>query len=99
MNPAMLELALRKQRLQIASEGLRRDFGRHAAGLKPLYVGADLAVEGGRWMRRNPQVVVAVAVALLVARPKRVWRWARRAYIGWQAWRKLRDFLEPPLLA
>ncbi|MDP2822842.1 MAG: YqjK family protein [Sulfuritalea sp.] len=92
MNSATLELALRKQRLQIASESLRTDFGRYAAGLAPAFTGADCVVEGVRWMRRNPQLVVAAGVALVVIRPKSAWRWARRAFVGWQAWRKLRDF-------
>ena len=99
MNSTTLELALKKQRLQIASEGLRTDFGRHAAGLAPAFGVVDYAVEGVRWARRNPQLVIAVAVVLLVIRPGRAWRWARRAFIGWQAWLKLRDFLERRLPA
>jgi hypothetical protein len=92
MNDTVLELALKKQRLQIASDALRDDFGRHATGLRPLFSGADLTVEGVRWARRNPHIVVAAGVAMLVARPRRAWRWARRAFFGWQAWQKLRDF-------
>ncbi len=95
MNPAALELALRKQRLQIAGDGLRRDFARHAAGLAPAFAGADYAVEGAQWLRRHPQALVAAGVALLVARPRRVWQWTRRAFIGWQLWRKLHAMLEP----
>ena len=94
MSSAGLELALKKQRLQIASAGLRSDFGRYAAGLAPAFDVADCTVEGARWLRRNPQPVIAAAVALLVIRPGRAWRWARRAFVGWQAWRKLRDLLE-----
>ncbi len=100
MNPTTLELALRKQRLQIASETLRAEFGDHASGLKPLFTGADYAVEGARWVRRNPQVVVATMVALVVIRPKSAWRLARRAFVGWQVWRKFRDLVEqrqPPI--
>jgi hypothetical protein len=93
MTPVALELALKKQRLQIASEGLRNDFAGHAKGLRPIFSGADVAVEGARWIRRNPQIAIAAGVALLVARPKRAWRWARRAFIGWQAWRRLRQLL------
>jgi hypothetical protein len=89
-----LKLALKKQRLQIAGEGLRADFGRYAAGLAPVFTAGDFAVEGARWVRRNPQLVIAAGVALVVIRPKRAWRVARRAFIGWQAWRKLRSFLE-----
>lgn len=94
MNSTTIGLALRKQRLQIASEGLRTDFGRCAAELAPIFTGADCAVEGARWLRRNPQLLVVAGVALLVIRPKGVWRWARRAFVGWQAWRKLSDYLE-----
>lgn len=94
MNSRTLELALKKQRLQIASESLRADFGRYAAGLAPAFTGADRALDGLRWIQRHPQFVVASGVALIVARPKRVWSWGRRAFFAWQAWRKLHAFLE-----
>lgn len=94
MNSSTLELALKKQRLQIASDTLRAEFGLCAAGLEPAFSAADCAVEGARWLRRNPEVAVAAGVALVVIRPKRAWRWARRAFVGWQVWRKLSDFLE-----
>ncbi len=94
MNPATLELALRKLRLQIASDGLRRDFARHATGLAPVFAGADYAVESSQLLRRHPQVLGAAGVALLVARPRRVWQWARRAFVGWQLWRKAHELLE-----
>lgn len=54
-----LQLALKKQRLQLTSERLRADFGRYAAGLAPAFATADCAVEGARWVRRNPQLAVA----------------------------------------
>ena len=97
MNPAALELALKKQRLQIHGESLRGDFGRHAAGLRPAFAGADFAVDAACWMRTHPQVVIAATVALLVAKPGRVWRWGRRAFVGWQAWRKVRSFIDQRL--
>lgn len=94
MNSATLELALKKQRLQIASEGLRAEFGQCAAGLAPVFSAADCVVDSARWLRANPHLVVGAGVALIVARPKRAWRWGRRIFIGWQAWRKLRGALE-----
>ncbi len=95
MNPAVLELALKKQRLQIAGDALRADFARHANGLRPALAGADLAVDGAHWLWRHPQIVAGVSVALLVAKPSRAWRWARRAFFGWQTWRKLQALLKP----
>lgn len=94
MNSAAIEFALKKQRLQIAGEGLRAEFARHATGVMPVFVGADIAVVGAQWIRRNPQLVVAAGVALLVIRPRSTLGWARRAFIGWRIWRDFRDFLE-----
>ena len=94
MNPAVLELALKKQRLQIQGESLRSDFGRHAGGLRPIFAGADLTVDAAHWLRAHPQIVVATTVALLVAKPSRVWRWGRRAFVGWQTWRQLRSLID-----
>ncbi|MBI5898044.1 MAG: YqjK-like family protein [Rhodocyclales bacterium] len=94
MNPAVIELALEKQRLQLAGDALRADFSRHANGLQPTLAGADLAVAGAHWLWRHPQIVAGVGVALLVAKPSRAWRWARRAFFGWQTWRRLQGLLK-----
>lgn len=96
MNNPALELALKKQRLQIAGAGLRSDIARHSTGLAPIFTGADFVVDAVRYMRRRPELVVAAGVALIVSRPSRAWRWGRRAFVGWQAWRRLRLFLDRP---
>ncbi len=101
MNSSAIELALKKQRLQIAGEGLRTDFARHATGLMPVFVGADIAVVGVQWIRRNREIVVAVGVALLIIRPRSAIGWARRGFFMWRVWRDFRDFLErrlPPIM-
>jgi hypothetical protein len=100
MASSAIELALKKQRLQIASEGLRADFGQYASGLMPAFIGADMAGVGAHWVRRNPELVVAAGVALAVIRPKSALGWARRAFITWRVWRDFRNFLErrlPPI--
>lgn len=94
-----LELALKKQRLLIDGERLRGEFAFHAQGLAPALRGADLALDGLRWLYRRPHLVLAAAVALAVARPRRAWRWARRAFFGWQAWRRVSGLLERHLPA
>lgn len=94
MNSDRLELALKKQRLQIASERLRSGFAQHAVGLMPAFTTVDHLAAAARWLRRHPQLVVAAGVALVVVRPRRAWRWGRRAFVGWQAWRKVRGFLQ-----
>lgn len=91
-----LDLALKKQRLQIASAGLRRDMAQHSIGLAPIFTGADFVADAVRYLRQRPELVIAAGVALIVARPSRAWRWGRRAFVGWQAWRRLRLFLDRP---
>lgn len=94
MASTAIELALKKQRLQIASEGLRDDFGNYASGLMPAFVGADMTVAGAHWIRRNQELVVAMGVALAVIRPKSALGWARRAFVLWRVWLNFREFLE-----
>jgi len=94
VNSITLELALKRQRLQIANEGLRADFGRCASGVAPVFIGADMAVVAAHWVRRNKEFVVAVAVGLAVIRPKSALGWARRAFVAWRIWHNLEDFLE-----
>lgn len=89
-----VELALRKQRLQFESAALRRSLTTDVAGFVPLANGIDRLRTGWSWLRTHPQVVVAVAVALLVARPRAVLRWTRRGFIAFRAWRALRKRLE-----
>lgn len=100
MRASAIELALKKQRLQIASAGLRADFGRHASGLTPAFIGADMAVVAAQWVRHNREIVVAIGVALLVIRPRSIFGWARRGFFLWRVWRDFRDFLDrrlPPV--
>jgi hypothetical protein len=40
-------------------------------------------------MKQNTPLLIAIAAGLLVARPRRAFRWLRRGFFAWQAWRKL----------
>lgn len=84
---AAIERALRKQRLQLKSAALRTALAEDARGLAPVCAAVDGVGQGLCWLRAHPQVVVGTTVALLVARPQRVWRWGRRL---WWAWRTAR---------
>lgn len=88
MNRRLHELALRKQRLQFQSGLLRDRWAAQAGGVQPLLAGIDRVGQGVNWVRRHPAAVVATGVALLIARPRATLRWARRAFIAWQAWRR-----------
>lgn len=93
MSP-QVELALKKQRLQLRSAALRDEFAGHGAAFAPLFAAGDNVREGFRWLRRHPEALVATVVALAVARPRVLFRWARRSVIAWQAWGRLQAWLE-----
>lgn len=85
-----LELALKKQGLLMRSTTLRGDFARYVAPLQPLFGAADRAQAALRWLKRHPAIPVAVITALLVARPRGAFRWARRGWFAWQMVSRLR---------
>jgi hypothetical protein len=97
MNADTLALALEKQRLQLKSAALRQQWLGHARGLQPVCAAVDHVGAGLRWLRGHPQALaaggLAAGVALLVARPRVLWRWTRRSLVVWQAWRKGRAWL------
>jgi len=93
MNPEVA-LALKKQRLQLRSAALRIELAGHAAAFAPVFATGDKVCAGAHWLRRHPEVGVAVGVALVVARPRAVWRWSRRGFVVWQAWNRARAWLD-----
>lgn len=97
MTPQQLELALKKQRLQMQSAALRQTLAQQASAWKPAFHVADQAQAGWRWLRRHPALPVALLVASLVARPLGVVRWARRGWFVLRTWRKFRSFVESKL--
>ncbi len=44
-----------------------------------------------RSLQEKPLPAVAVVVALLVWKPRRAWRWARRGLWWWRKWLAVRD--------
>jgi hypothetical protein len=100
MNSRAIELALKKQRLQIAGD-------RFAHRLRPSRDRLDARLRRRRYRgrrramgSRNREIVVAVAVALLIIRPRSIIGWARRGFVMWRLWRDFRDFLDrrlPPI--
>lgn len=85
----MLELALRKQRLQLQSAAQRDALVSAGAGLLPILTAADRVRDGARWLGCHPEWVAGGVVVMLVARPSVVFRWARRSFFAWQAWRRV----------
>lgn len=93
MSPREVELALKKQRLQIQSAVLRAHLVRQTRAFEPTFAAADMVRAGYTWLRDRPYIVIGAAVALAVARPRGLWRWITRGAMWWQTARQLRRFV------
>ena len=93
MSDRLTALAQKKQRLLVRSADLRDRMGTHAEGLAPLFRAADRLREAGAVLRRHPEWVVGAVVLVVVARPRFVWRWAQRGFVGWRMWKSVRQLL------
>jgi hypothetical protein len=90
--PRDIELALKKQRLQLRSAVLRAQMRDQGRALAPVFQAADKVGNAINWLRWHPEVSVVAVVAVVVARPRRAFRWARRAFFAWQVWRRLQNW-------
>jgi len=95
MTNAALELALRRQRLQLRSAALRDALAEQSIVLGPPLAAADRAQAGAQWLYRQRGWLMAGVVVVLVLRPRRAWRLFSA---GWWLWRTARR-LQPWLVA
>ncbi len=99
MNPKALELALKRQRLQVEAAAQRVMLLQTLASAAPALGIADKAGAGWRWVKAHPQWLAALAALLLVARPRGVLRWTRRGFLLWRSARKARSAIDALLSA
>jgi len=94
MNPRILELALKKQRLQIRAEAERNEIVSHLARIDATLDTADRARERLReslqWARDKAPLLSVALLVLLVTRPRRALRLAQRGWVAWMLVRRLR---------
>jgi hypothetical protein len=89
MNSHSLELALKKQRLQMQCAAQRRALGEHIEGLSPVFNVADKGVRAAHWLVRRPQWLAAASAVLFVMKPRRVIRWGMRGLSIWRIVRRV----------
>lgn len=94
MNEQGIELALKRQNLQLRAAEQRLALRGQLAELRPAFTAVDTARAGLAWLRRNPEWLVGGTVVLLVARPRAVLRWLRRGFVAWQLAREVHRTLE-----
>jgi hypothetical protein len=97
VNPALLELALRKQRLQIKAEQQREGVMAALEVADSVLARVHRLQDGVAWMRHNAPAVSAFILVLLLMRPRFTLRWVKRALVGWQMYHHLRGRLDAAL--
>jgi hypothetical protein len=100
MNPRVIELALKRQRLQLKCAEQRLALRRDLTEFAPVFSAADTVQAGIAYVRQHPEWLVGAAVVLLVARPRALFRWLQRGLVAWQVARQVRRAIaEFPLAA
>ena len=99
MTPKRVELALKKQRLQLQSAAQRIMILQAIESASPAFGAADKVGEAWRWAKTHPEWLAGIGVALLIARPRAFFRWARRGFFAWRALRTLRGTIDSILPA
>jgi len=93
VSASRLELATRHGALRARIAAQRDDLTQHVAPLETALRGADRALAGVDWLKHHPAAVAAAVVVLVVASPKRAWRWTKRGIIVWRGWQTVRKSL------
>ncbi|MCK6406982.1 MAG: hypothetical protein L6Q60_13330 [Rhodocyclaceae bacterium] len=92
-----VEIALARGRLQERIAGQRAALAVQMPPIADALGKADRAVATGRrgvaYVKTHPLQVGAALAFLAALRPRRAWRWGRRAFIAWSAWRKVRTHI------
>jgi hypothetical protein len=93
MNPRLLELATRHGALKARIDVQRLQLAHHVEPLERTLSNGDKLVAGIDWLKQHPLAVGAGVTALVVAKPKRAWRWARRGLVVWRGWNSVKKLL------
>lgn len=99
MNPKGIELALKRQRLQLQAAAQRVMILQALQSAAPVFGFAEKARAAARWAKAHPEWLVGAGVVLLVARPRAFFRWAKRGFFVWQSLRRLRIAIDTRLPA
>lgn len=93
MQEKRLTLATRHGALRARIEQQRHQLAAHAAPLEVALARGDSVLRGVDWLKHHPAAVGAAVAAVVVARPARAWRWAKRGLFVWRGWQALRSSL------
>ena len=90
MDTRQLDLALRKQKLQLRADAQREDLSRRLDGIDGALERADGLREHLAWAKERIPVLSVALITVLLVRPRFTLRLAKRAWVGWLLVRQVR---------
>ena len=90
MNPHQIDLALRKQKLQMRADAQRTDLTRRLAGIDGALDRVDSLRDNLAWAKDKIPLLSVALLVVLAAKPKLTLRLAKRAWVGWLLVRQAR---------
>ena len=90
MDSRHIELALRKQKLQLRAEVQRADMTRRLAGIDGALDRVDSLRDHLAWAKDKIPLLSVALLVVLAAKPKLTLRLAKRAWVGWLLVRQAR---------
>lgn len=97
MNHQLNDLYVRRGRLLERIATQRVDLSREAQPVRAVLGTADhllgYARVAANYVLQHPGIAALALAALFITKPRRVWRWTKRAFFAWQTWRTVRTRL------
>ena len=90
MDDRQIDLALRKQKLQMRADAQRTDLTRRLAGIDGALDRVDSLRDNLAWAKDKIPVLSVALIVVLAAKPKLTLRLAKRAWVGWLLVRQAR---------
>ena len=90
MNRRQIDLALRKQKLQMRADAQRTDLTRRLAGIDGALDRVDSLRDNLAWAKDKIPLLSVALLVVLAAKPKLTLRLAKRAWVGWLLVRQAR---------
>ena len=90
MDPRQIDLALRKQKLQMRADAQRTDLTRRLAGIDGALDRVDSLRDNLAWAKDKIPLLSVALLVVLAAKPRFALRLAKRAWVGWLLVRQVR---------
>jgi len=90
MDSRQIDLALRKQKLQMRADAQRTDLTRRLAGIDGALDRVDSLRDNLAWAKDKIPVLSVALLVVLAAKPRLTLRLAKRAWLGWLLVRQVR---------